>query len=160
MVNNGRGWRTLLAVTLGTVGAIGPATAAAATPPLPPKKPRLVLAAQPLVAIRSGGRSVVHEELWNLGNAPESTPVVLDVSLPPGVSVTNLPANCTPQPHGHIADCLFPAGLKPSHADRVDFPIIADHGLKPAVLTGQERAGAKGVQALGSPAKFYVVVLS
>ncbi|WP_042416681.1 hypothetical protein [Streptacidiphilus anmyonensis] len=122
-------------------------------------KPRLVLDAAPLVAIRSGGRVVVHEELWNLGNAPENAQVVLGLSLPPGVSVTSLPAGCIPQPQGHVADCLFPAGLKPGHADRVDIPIASASGMKPGVLAGQARGGTVAAVASGSPTRFLLVVL-
>ncbi|WP_370110245.1 hypothetical protein [Streptacidiphilus sp. MAP12-33] len=155
----GRGWRAVLAVALGVGGALVPATAASAAP-----KPKLVLAASPLVAVRTGGRSVVHEELWNLGKAPESAPVLLGVHLPPGVFVTNLPAECTPLPFGHTAFCHFPAGLRPGHADRVDIPIAVAHGLPPALLSGQA-VGGTGTgstvtkDAWGSPDKFLLAVL-
>ncbi len=160
MVISRRGGRTLLAVALGVGVAIGPATAATAAPAAPAApKPRLVLAASPLVALRSGGHSAVHEELWNLGNAPESAPVVLSVSLAPGVFVTNLPTECAPQPLGHTAICHFPAGLKPGHADRVTIPIVAANHLPPAILTGLAQGGTATKPAWGSPARFLLVVL-
>jgi hypothetical protein len=157
MVISRRGGRALLAVALGACGAIGPAATATAAPAAP--KPRLVLAAPPLVAVPSGGRSVVHEELWNLGNAPENAPVVLSVSLAPGVFVTNLPPQCAPQPLGHTAICHFPAGLKPGHADKVTIPIAAATHLRPAILTGIAQGGTTTKPAWGSPAKFLLVVL-
>ncbi|WP_152627748.1 hypothetical protein [Streptacidiphilus neutrinimicus] len=139
-----------------------PAVAAkspAVTKQHPAGRPRLFLAAEPLVALRPGGRAVVHEELWNLGDAPENAQVVLGVSLPPGVSVTSLPAGCIPQPQGHVADCLFPAGLKPDHADRVDIPVVSAKGVKPAVLTGQARGGTTTAAVSGNSTKFLLVVL-